>query len=267
MKNKFITLLAASMLTATALFLTACGGDDAPPAPPAATPPAVTDTAPPPAQNVDTPPATPAVSQATGVWMTTMEVDIGYGHAVYHVFTTLRENGAGFEEYVWVEDGEIYLTVEFTWSAANGVITYHIPGVGDVSSEYNVTGNLLTMVGEAGTFIYERVDEDDLSRAFSTAFSEAVGIWATTMETDIGYGVFEYYVVTTLFADGTGFEEYVWTYDGEVYLSLQFTWSAENGILTYHIPGVGDISSQYTISGNLLTMVGEAGTFIYERIG
>ncbi|MCL1845263.1 MAG: hypothetical protein FWF77_05115 [Defluviitaleaceae bacterium] len=270
MKNKFVTLAAVLMFAAATLLLTACNGGNEPPAP--ATPA-------PPAENVETPaqdpappvqdpaPAQPAaVSQAAGIWMTTMETDIGYGHAVYHVFTTLNEDGSGFEEYVWIEDGEIYLTMAFTWSAADGVITYHIPGVGDVSSEYSVTGNLLTMVGEAGTFIYERVDPQDLIEAFGTAFSDAVGVWATTMNTDIGYGVFEYHVVTSLYADGTGFEEYVWVEDGQVYLSVEFTWTAVDGVITYHMPGGDSFSSEYTVVGDILTMVGELGTFVYARV-
>ncbi|MCL2356184.1 MAG: hypothetical protein FWC70_03345 [Defluviitaleaceae bacterium] len=267
MKNKFITVIAVLALAAGALSLTACGGGNND-NPQTDTPNAVAPQPSPPADTA--PPAPPAQqdagSRAAGIWVATSVVDIGYGLGEYLVFTTLHATGEGFEEYVWVEDGGIYLTREFTWSAADGIITYHIPDVGDISSEYNVTGDILTMAGDAGTFIYQRVHEDELELFISTTFSDAVGVWAVTTVADIGFGEFEYLVFTVLRADGLGSEEYVWVEDGEIYLSAEFTWAAQNGLITYFFADGSSATSSYSVVDDVLTMTGDAGTFRYERV-
>jgi len=107
-----------------------------------------------PASSGATTPATPSVSSLVGTWHFNMEMDIGMGLINYDIFQTYNLDGTARTTYM---AGDWQTSIDFSWSASNGVLTTTDEAGNVVGSvTYSITGNTLTVHGDGSTIVLQR---------------------------------------------------------------------------------------------------------------
>ena len=204
-----------------------------------------------------------------------------YGWMFDEVF---YEDGTGISYWFAPEVGRVDM-IHFTWEANNGRLTMIITwfdeetfhaGWGDdgvdemrervrtpTTSTYTISNNVLTIIGEGGTSVFEKIQDttsqiDDTTQDTSQIIGDWIAIsiprepFITAMQQGWEYGL-------EFLADGNGTS---WWYSPEAgwLQAYHFTWSTSSGQLTYTLTEVNEeVVEHYLGSAAADALVGAIG--------
>ena len=200
-------------------------------------------------------PIAPVISPLVGTWRRNADTDLGDGLFNYDIFVTYNSNGTGTTLHHVTDDWQI--SVDFTWSAENGVVILTTIDGGRTTIDtwaYGVVGNVLTFYQEGETLVFQRAETPTIAST-----TQLIGAWYIIEDGISGSYTFN--------SDGTG----VLLIASEgIEMSINFTWTATNENISMTTTAGGETevveNFSYWITGDILTLYDNGEIFSLHRV-